>query len=514
MARQIFNIGTTANDGTGDTLRAAFTKANANFQEAYTRTPRTFYKNIASVGLTSKMELVPLTTTNLTATASDCTTTGVTFQQRITAPAQYDAVRVLIPNLASTMVTGVKVGLAFPTKSGGWKNGALPAPGGNIASTSLTNPNNDDMSDNVSASIQWTANSGAFLWRAFLFGDMASVEADLPPAHDFSRNIPSWTATDWTPCTPPARTDGGTLPLIDLRIQYPPAGATPLSGAASSSPGVTRTSGNWGNWAIDGSQDTSRNFLKGRMWKAWSEPALGVNSGINFQGSNQPNTTTKSVPIVVQFRCQQEVHTIMYANDSIGEFTSGTGEYANSYALRGALAAAQATGKIVSWCPVTWPSGAIINYGRAAQRLIDLVRPSILWAKPVGPNETTATPLTQKHYNSALQNLSFLLAIGQRYGSRVIIEPHLAVQSSGGYTFGASDSVRVAWNTAFQTQAATRDYIFADLDPAWYTGGAIASGQQQPLPANTSDGVHSSDAGFAALAPAATIAATSALNLE
>lgn len=35
MARQNINIGTTSNDGTGDTLRAAFDKVNDNFIEVY-----------------------------------------------------------------------------------------------------------------------------------------------------------------------------------------------------------------------------------------------------------------------------------------------------------------------------------------------------------------------------------------------------------------------------------------------------------------------------------------------
>lgn len=35
MAKQTIGIGTTANDGTGDTLRAAFDKTNDNFNEVY-----------------------------------------------------------------------------------------------------------------------------------------------------------------------------------------------------------------------------------------------------------------------------------------------------------------------------------------------------------------------------------------------------------------------------------------------------------------------------------------------
>jgi len=37
MTRQNINIGSSANDGTGDTLRTAGTKINANFQEVYTK---------------------------------------------------------------------------------------------------------------------------------------------------------------------------------------------------------------------------------------------------------------------------------------------------------------------------------------------------------------------------------------------------------------------------------------------------------------------------------------------
>lgn len=37
MAQQVVNIGNTANDGTGDPLRTAFTKCNNNFAELYAK---------------------------------------------------------------------------------------------------------------------------------------------------------------------------------------------------------------------------------------------------------------------------------------------------------------------------------------------------------------------------------------------------------------------------------------------------------------------------------------------
>lgn len=39
MAKQVINIGTTANDGTGETVRSAFDKSNDNFTELYDSQP-------------------------------------------------------------------------------------------------------------------------------------------------------------------------------------------------------------------------------------------------------------------------------------------------------------------------------------------------------------------------------------------------------------------------------------------------------------------------------------------
>lgn len=44
MAKQTINVGSTANDKTGDSLRAAFQKVNANFTELYPQTVPTTSK--------------------------------------------------------------------------------------------------------------------------------------------------------------------------------------------------------------------------------------------------------------------------------------------------------------------------------------------------------------------------------------------------------------------------------------------------------------------------------------
>ena len=49
MAQQVINIGTVANDNTGDTIRTAFSKAKDNFAELYTLASRTRFKWVSSL---------------------------------------------------------------------------------------------------------------------------------------------------------------------------------------------------------------------------------------------------------------------------------------------------------------------------------------------------------------------------------------------------------------------------------------------------------------------------------
>ena len=66
MAQQTINIGTTANDGTGDPLRTAFDKVNDNFTELYTDDAGDVGSIIAGTGI-----LVDQATGNVTVTNAD-----------------------------------------------------------------------------------------------------------------------------------------------------------------------------------------------------------------------------------------------------------------------------------------------------------------------------------------------------------------------------------------------------------------------------------------------------------
>lgn len=64
MAKQVINIGTTANDGTGDPLRSAFDKVNDNFTELYTDDAGDVNSVNAGTGITVNSTTGAVTVTN------------------------------------------------------------------------------------------------------------------------------------------------------------------------------------------------------------------------------------------------------------------------------------------------------------------------------------------------------------------------------------------------------------------------------------------------------------------
>jgi hypothetical protein len=465
---------------------------------------------IASRAISGKPSVVALTSAALTPSNVSCATTGVTYNIRVAAPAQFDAVRILVANAASSAVTGVRAAFSLATGSGGWQAG-LPGSGGNVTAAIGSNPGNQTVAPSTKGGfLNIGGSAGAYTFNRMTFG--YKIEADLPPAIVTSPTaVPSWTVSDWSPCAPVARTDGGTLPLVDIRLQFPPSGYTPISGATSSSPGVTLVAGSMGNWAIDGAIDSGRPFNAGLMWRVLGQNDTGVDKTINFQGSNTPSVVLNGPLIIVQFHTLTDIHTIVYLQDSIGEYNA-TGEYANTYAFRGAMAAAAATGKTISWCPLTWPSGAAAQYMLSATPIMDYLQPEIVWAKPMGPNDTAYATLTQDNVSTAYSNLGYAMSLAQKYKSKVIIEPHLAVNNSAPDTWGATDSFRIAWNSYYASQAASMGYTFINTDAPWVSGGSIVSGQQQANSSYTADGTHANEAGHTALTPVATAGATAVLN--
>lgn len=77
MAQQIINTGVSVNDGTGDKLRDAFIKINANFTDLYTNPLNTSSANISAGAVTLNLSSASYFQVNLSANITSMSVTGV-----------------------------------------------------------------------------------------------------------------------------------------------------------------------------------------------------------------------------------------------------------------------------------------------------------------------------------------------------------------------------------------------------------------------------------------------------
>ena len=78
MAQQQINIGTTANDGTGETVRSAFDKTNDNFTELYTdKTKFTAKQDITATSGTINLDASSYSIFEITSALSGATTLNI-----------------------------------------------------------------------------------------------------------------------------------------------------------------------------------------------------------------------------------------------------------------------------------------------------------------------------------------------------------------------------------------------------------------------------------------------------
>ncbi|RUU23526.1 hypothetical protein EOD08_26015 [Mesorhizobium sp. M6A.T.Ca.TU.002.02.2.1] len=112
MAKQVINIGTIANDGTGDPLRDAFDKANDNFNELYANWETTIAVSDETTALTAGTAKVKfrmsraVTLTAVRASLNDAQVSGAIFTVNINeASATVLSTKLTIDNGEKTSVT-------------------------------------------------------------------------------------------------------------------------------------------------------------------------------------------------------------------------------------------------------------------------------------------------------------------------------------------------------------------------------------------------------------------------
>lgn len=155
MAQQVINTGSTANDNTGDTLRASWQKANDNFTEIYAELPmlapstwtptltdsgggRTFSTTVNTARHTS-IGFVSTFTTDITINSVSGAATG-NLRLSLPDPATYDAaVSIWLDNAttqAKTAVIGKIIGGTSYCELSHYETGDISSLAGQLQATS------------------------------------------------------------------------------------------------------------------------------------------------------------------------------------------------------------------------------------------------------------------------------------------------------------------------------------------------------------------------------------------
>lgn len=299
------------------------------------------------------------------------------------------------------------------------------------------------------------------------------VQTGLLPNNPASPVQYSMTAllTDWIPCSALVRSDGGTWPLLMVRVQVTGT-AMPMVGIPS---GQLHTG--------------FSNVIGDRIWSCYSGPGDFVSYG--NQGGFVPGADNgKSMVFAVQFLSRTPGVTTFGVGDSVGQgfgaFASGIGALALSHMRLSSLA-----------CPITqiivpngWlNSGQGIVYYPTAKVLSPIIQPGILFLQSWSRNNF----LTTLQFTPAdadwqwLQNL-MLIRKASLWGAVPLI-----FQAWPNSTMtAATDAYRVGNNTRATQMAAAGAALTFNMDALVGTG---ATGPAVLQAQYTADGLHLNQAG-------------------
>lgn len=387
--------------------------------------------------------------------------TGLTQHQRHVLATHFDAVRIAIPNMHTSTVAGVKVAFGVSTSLGAYSS--APTTNSGTGTTS------------ASPAPTETVSSALGVWRQALFNGATS--ATLPVAVDAANIYPSWTWTDWTQIASVDRTDGGTLPVLDLRIFIPVAAGSITTGW---------TGGTNQAWSIWGRDDL---ITGGRVCRVWNQDVDGIATPASFT-----TTTTYGVmiPIMLQYMSRSTGATILVLADSIGEASTGGTYTNNSFVWQAALG----HNSPVEVCNYGFAGGSSIQVTQRVQPMIDQIQPTHILGVASSTNNF-GTTLGARVSGETGGTIGVLAAMAKRVDAQLGLYEFLAVTNAA-KAYAATDSFRVAGNTLAETRAGQIGARWVDLGAIW-DGSAHASGQIEPSASLVNaDGVHPNDAGHVA----------------
>lgn len=401
---------------------------------------------------------------------------GLTLRYRIALAAEFDAVRIIIPNMHSSAQAGVKVALGVSAALGAW-NTTAPTANNTGAATAAAPSNTEAVSP-----------AGAALIQA---GFEGAATGTLSAAPDASNQCPSWTPTDWVPIKNIARSDGGTFPLLDLVLTYP-AGAT----ASMAYTGASNSA-----WALWGRDDL---FSAGRVWRVWMDDGDGIASPAGFTNAT---TSPAFVPVIVQYRSKTRGVSLVAFGDSIIDAHNVTYP-GNGFLWQAAIAMSSAS-RPVELCSMCAPGATTLQQMERAEMVLPLLKPSVMFVQSASVNSFGAS-LGARAQQHGEGTVGTALALAAEHGSAVVIGSMLPVNNAA-KAWGATDSQRVLLNT--NLRARDDDFVFLDFGST--VDGVTTSGQIEPLASLVQgDGIHLNDAAHSAMAVPARAAVELALMRE
>lgn len=371
-------------------------------------------------------------------------TAGQTVSTLTTSEAPYTAVRIVLYNASTTtVITGTKVTIS-PSAAIGDGYTPTDALGAPLTPTPVT-------WNNSGVDGEWPSPSGSTL--TFSVPMSTGSGPDIIPGEAYS---------DWMPIASLPRIDGGSLPLLLVRMYS--TNRVPLHSAVN---------GQWGTpWAL---------VDQGRK-----EISYYTSGDRTVSGFTAPTPLENGIHMAVQFVGRRGL-SVLGCGDSLTLGQSGSnGSWANSW---GHQACVQLS---TPEFPVMWAnfgSGgqtSPVFYARA-KNYIDKLRPDVIVIPCWSPNDGNITT------DFGMTSLTAALLVAD-YAVRKGIVPILTTPMPLNYSGTAPDNARKA--LAARIREMSSSFIIADFDAIVTDGGSPA----HPIPAyDSGDQTHLNDFGYAAL---------------
>jgi hypothetical protein len=323
-----------------------------------------------------------------------------------------------------------------------------------------------------------SANNAVSQWTNLTFAESATVTL----AAGTSLNVPSITWSDWVNAgVTRVRSDGGTLPVLVVRVQIPAAAANIPCWH------YTDTTG----WQVDDATTAP----VGRFWRMREQNVLAATSA---SATNFTTTTaaTQIVPVVIQYvpRNAQGI-TVMLLGDSTVEGTGGDLRNHGYDDVGRALVSTNDT-------PVELCNLAIAGAAFAATSFpdrtawLDQITPEYLFCPVFSINNVSPPSMTSTDFDLMSLRRGPMEKDAGLYGARFVYATGLPVNASAeAYT---NDQERVAFNNACIVRNQNGGIVF-DAAQSVSAKTTLDSGQVEYAPGMTSDAVHPSTRGYTVL---------------